>query len=124
VADRVRVLGPVSDAERLALLAGAEVQVMPSRFEGFGMAAAEAMAAGVPLVASTAGSLPEIVADGGVLVPPDDPAALAAAVARLLASAPARAALGAAGRAAARRFTWTAVAARHLAFLERIAADG
>ena len=121
----VRVLGPVSDDERRALLAGAAVQVLPSRFEGFGMAAAEAMAAGVPLVATTAGSLPEVVdaPNGGVLVPPDDAPALAAAVAALLDDDAARAALGTTARASAARFRWTAIARSHLAFLHRVASD-
>ena len=56
----VKLIGAVSDEERNALFSGAAVQLMPSRFEGFGLAAAEAMAAGVPLVASAVGSLPEV----------------------------------------------------------------
>ena len=87
VESSVEMLGAVSEAERQALFAGALVQLMPSRFEGFGMVAAEAMAAGVPLVAAAAGSLPEVVD-----LAPRRPArargrcaaALAAAVARLL----------------------------------------
>lgn len=123
VADAVEMLGAVSDDERRRLLATARVQLMPSRFEGFGMAAAEAMAAGVPLVAAAAGSLPEVVDPprGGVLVPPDDPAALAAAVAALLGDPVARARLSASARESARRFRWDAVAERHLDFLRRIA---
>ncbi len=123
VADRVRMLGAVSEAERQALFAAARVQLMPSRFEGFGMVAAEAMAAGVPLVAAAAGSLPEVVAapDGGVLVPPGDAAALAAAVGRLLDRPDERAALSASARVSAGRFRWETVAARHLEFLHRIA---
>ncbi|HEX5520651.1 MAG TPA: glycosyltransferase family 4 protein [Longimicrobiaceae bacterium] len=126
IADRVELLGAVSDEERLALLSGASVQLMPSRFEGFGMAAAEAMAAGVPLVASRAGSLPEVVdpPHGGVLVPPDDPEALAEAVARLLDSSAAREALSTSARASARRFSWDRVAEDHLGFLHRVAAQG
>ena len=125
VADHVRMLGPVSDAERLNLLAGARVLLMPSRFEGFGMVAAEAMAAGVPLVASRAGSLPEVVdaPRGGVLVPPGDAEALAAEVARLLDDDARRAALSASARRSARRYQWDAVADRHVRFLERVAAD-
>lgn len=119
----VRMLGAVSEADRRALFAGAAVQLMPSRFEGFGMVAAEAMAAGVPLVAAAAGSLPEVVdaPRGGVLVPPGDPAALAAAAARLLDDPPARAALSASARLSAERFRWRAVADDHLGFLQRIA---
>lgn len=125
IGERVRMLGPVSEQERLDLFASAAVQLMPSRFEGFGMVAAESMAAGVPLVAAAAGSLPEVVdaPRGGVLVPPGDPAALAAATSRLLDDAAARAALSVSARASAERFRWGAVARQHLAFLQHIAAS-
>lgn len=119
----LRMLGAVSEAERQALFAGAAVQLMPSRFEGFGMVAAEAMAAGVPLVAAAAGSLPEVVdaPRGGLLVPPGDAAALAEAAARLLDDRAAREALSASARVSAGRYRWEAVAADHLHFIERIA---
>ena len=133
-ADDVRVLrelyhdgpGAVDEAERQRLFAGAAVQLMPSRFEGFGMVAAEAMAAGVPLVAAAAGSLPEVVdaPRGGVLVPPGDARALADAVDRLLADPGAREALSASARASAERFRWEKVAEDHFAFLQRLAATG
>jgi glycosyltransferase involved in cell wall biosynthesis len=120
----VSFLGPVSAAERERLFTGAQLLLMPSRFEGFGMVAAEAMAAGVPLIATTAGSLPEVISapEGGVLVPPDDPAALASATARLLADEVARRELSRTARVAASRFRWSAVARDHLNFLERIRA--
>jgi glycosyltransferase involved in cell wall biosynthesis len=123
VAGHLRMLGAVSEAERQALYAGAAVQLMPSRFEGFGMVAAEAMAAGVPLVAAAAGSLPEVVdaPRGGVTVPAGDAAALAAATARLLDDPAARQALSASARVSAERFRWGAVAADHLRFLHNIA---
>lgn len=125
VADHVRLLGPVSDARRLDLLAGALVLLMPSRFEGFGLVAAEAMAAGVPLVASRAGSLPEVVdaPRGGVLVPPEDPEALAGGVGALLDDDRRRAELSASARESARRYQWESVADRHLRFLERVARE-
>jgi len=121
---RVTLLGPVSDAERLRLLAGARLMLMPSRFEGFGMVAAEAMAAGVPLVASSAGSLPEVVdaPSGGLLVPPEDAGALAASASTLLADDAARDELSRTARRSAERFRWHIVAEDHLAFLRRIAA--
>jgi glycosyltransferase involved in cell wall biosynthesis len=121
ITPNVRMLGAVSEAERQALFRGALVQLMPSRFEGFGMVAAESMAAGVPLVATAAGSLPEVVGDGGVLVPPGDAAALAAAAGRLLDDADERARISAAARLSAERFRWNTVAEAHLGFLERIA---
>lgn len=126
VEGNVRFLGAVDEAERQRLFAGAAVQLMPSRFEGFGMVAAEAMAAGVPLVAAAAGSLPEVVdaPRGGVLVPPGDAGALAEAVDRLLADPAAREALSASARVSAERFRWEKVADDHFAFLQRLAATG
>ena len=123
IEQNVTLLGAVSDADRNALFSEAAVQLMPSRFEGFGLAAAEAMAAGVPLVASSAGSLPEVVdaPRGGVLVPPGDATALAEAVAKLLDDPVARERLSATARESARRFSWQAVAEAHLAFLQRVA---
>jgi glycogen(starch) synthase len=119
----LRMLGAVSEAERQALFAGAAVQLMPSRFEGFGMVAAEAMAAGVPLVAAAAGSLPEVVdaPRGGLTVPAGDARALADAAAGLLDDPARREALSASARTSAERFRWDAVAADHLQFLHRIA---
>lgn len=96
--DRVRLLGRIAPAG--PVLDAASVVVVPSRGEGFGMVALEAMERGRAVIASRVGGLPEIVADGetGLLVPPDDPQALAAAI-RTLAADPARAAaMGAAGR--------------------------
>ncbi|CAN5720782.1 hypothetical protein BH23GEM6_BH23GEM6_13730 [soil metagenome] len=123
IADRCRFLGSVCTEDRERLFAGAKVLLMPSRFEGFGMVAAEAMAAGVPLVASTAGSLPEVVAPpaGGILVPPGDPAALAAAAERLMLDDSLRRELSRSARQSAERFRWDAVARQHLHFLNRIA---
>jgi glycosyltransferase involved in cell wall biosynthesis len=105
------------------LLSGALALAMPSRFEGFGMVAAEAMAAGVPVVAADVDSVPDVVgSDGAVLVPREDPAALAAALGALLDDPARRAELSRAGRARAQRYSWNDVARDHLHFLQRIAA--
>jgi glycosyltransferase involved in cell wall biosynthesis len=118
----VQLLGAVGDDERNELFRGAMALLMPSRFEGFGMVAAEAMAAGVPVVAAAAGSLPEVIggADGGILIPPRDAASLAAAVGGLLSQPITRERLSRSARASAERFRWDRVAAQHLRFLHTI----
>jgi glycosyltransferase involved in cell wall biosynthesis len=106
---RVTVVGRVSEAELAQWYRRAQVLVSPSLFEGFGLPAAEAMACGTPVVATDAGALPEVVADGesGVIVPARDVEALADATERLLAD-PARCReMGAAGRERVlAKFTW------------------
>lgn len=95
VGDAVRFLGHRTDVP--ALLGAATVFCLPSRWEGLGLAALEAMAAGAPVVATAVPGLREAVGPAGVLVPPEDPAALASALAALLTSPDRRAALAAAG---------------------------
>lgn len=84
--DQVIVAGNLPYAEALRHIAAADLFVSPSRQEGFGLAIAEAMALGVPVVAAAAGAVPEVVEDGvsGLLAPPDEPEALANAVERVL----------------------------------------
>ena len=110
----VHLVGPVDDARMVELWAEAEVAVVPSLYEGFSLPAVEAMACGTPLVATTAGALPEVVGRDGetaLLVPPSDPGALAGAIGRLLDDAALRAHIGAAGRARVlERYTWRATA--------------
>lgn len=96
--DRVRFLGAVRDVP--ALLARARLFVLPSLTEGISLTLLEAMARGLPIVATRVGGNPEVVADGetGLLVPAADPAALAAALGRCWADAGLCARLGASGR--------------------------
>jgi glycosyltransferase involved in cell wall biosynthesis len=97
------VVGAVPPGEVGSHLERAALVVCPSRREGYGVAARQALAYGRPVVASDVGGLREVVIDGetGVLVPPRDPAALRAAVERLLGDAELRRRLGGAGRALA-----------------------
>jgi glycosyltransferase involved in cell wall biosynthesis len=105
---RIARLGYVDDDRRHHLLAGAAVLAYPSVYEGFGFPPLEAMAAGVPVVATAAGAIPEVAGDGALLVPPGDPDALAGALAAVLDEESVRDALMARGRERAALFTWKA----------------
>ncbi|MFB7539502.1 glycosyltransferase family 4 protein [Streptomyces zaomyceticus] len=104
----------ISDAELVDLVRSAQVSCVPSLYEGFSLPAAEAMATGTALVATTGGAIPEVAgADGEtcLAVPPGDAGALAAALGRVLADSELRGRLGAAGRARVlERFTWARAA--------------
>jgi glycosyltransferase involved in cell wall biosynthesis len=112
LAERVTFSPGLPDDEYAALLASAEIGVVPSLYEGFSLPAVEHMASATPLVATRAGALPEVTGDAAVLVAPGDAEELAAALRRLFDSPAERAALS--GRALQRvseRFAWPAVAA-------------
>ncbi|MGH3312839.1 MAG: glycosyltransferase family 4 protein [Streptomyces sp.] len=110
LAHAVEFVKGISDAELAGLLRSAQAACVPSLYEGFSLPAAEAMATGTPLVATTGGAVPEVAGRDGescLAVPPGDAGALAAALGRLLGDAGLRARLGAAGRERVlRRFTW------------------
>ncbi|BBA97158.1 putative glycosyltransferase [Actinacidiphila reveromycinica] len=114
LADAVGFVKGISDAELVDLIRSAEVACVPSLYEGFSLPAAEAMATGTPLVATTGGAIPEVAGPDNetcLAVPPGDPGALAAALERMLGEPELRARLGAAGRARVlERFTWTRAA--------------
>ncbi|KUJ37254.1 glycosyl transferase family 1 [Streptomyces albus subsp. albus] len=108
--DAVRFVKGISDAELVDLVRGAQIACVPSLYEGFSLPAAEAMATGTPLVATTGGAVPEVAGPDGetcLAVPPGDAQALAAALGRLLDDEELRRRLGAAGRERVlARFTW------------------
>lgn len=110
LAGHVRHLGYVQEAERERLYAGARLVVLPSLEEGFGFPALEAMSAGVPLVASNRGSLPEVVGTAGLLLDPLDVRGLAEAMRGLVTSDARAVDQARAGLATARTFTWEAAA--------------
>jgi glycosyltransferase involved in cell wall biosynthesis len=118
--DRITLLGAVAPERLDALYASADLFVLPSRFEGYGMAFAEAIAHGLPVVATTAGALAETVpADAGVLVPPDDAGALADALRRLISCHDERGKLAAGTRLAAGALpTWREAGALFARLLE------
>ena len=106
-------------------LAALDVFVFPSREEGLGSTLIDAMAQGLPIVASRVGGIPELIAHErtGLLVPPGDPAALAAALARLAGDSALRARLGTAAREAAAAYTPEAMAAAYLNLYHDIARE-
>lgn len=106
VADRIQFLDYVLDAQVPTLLAGADVLALVSLWEGFGLPALEAMAAGTAVLTSNCSSLPEVVGDAGVLVDPENVDAIADGLARLLLDEVLRARCVEQGRARARVFTW------------------
>ncbi len=104
---RVLWLGLVSPGRLAALRAGAAAVLVPSRKEGFGLPVLEAMAAGVPVLASDTPALREVGGDAATYLPPDDPGAWAAAISAAAAAGPAeRAERARAGRGRAAAFTW------------------
>ena len=122
LAGRVTHLGYVPDARREELYRSARVLVMPSLDEGFGLPALEAMSAGVPVVVSSRGSLPEVVCGAGAEVDPTDTAALADAIERAAVDDEWAARAAHAGLARARTFTWTESARTlHRAYVEAVA---
>jgi glycosyltransferase involved in cell wall biosynthesis len=118
---RIHQLGYVSASARRDLLAGATVLAYPSRYEGFGFPPLEAMAGGVPVVATRAGAIPEVTGDAALLVDPDDPDDLAAGLARLLDDDELRATLVARGRARVDRFSWSTAGDEFLALYRALA---
>jgi glycosyltransferase involved in cell wall biosynthesis len=105
---RIDILGAVSSARLAALYAAADLFVLASYFEGYGMAYAEAVALGLPVIGSNAGAIPDTVpTDASVLVPPGDVAAFAQALRDVIANSDLRQRLARAARAAAPQFpTW------------------
>jgi glycosyltransferase involved in cell wall biosynthesis len=112
VADRVELIGGVAREHVPALMRSADVVACCPWYEPFGMVAVEAMACGVPVVASRVGGLAETVLDGvtGIHVPARSPHRIASALAKLLADADLRAGMGRAGARRARRYGWSRIA--------------
>jgi len=108
-ADRVRTLGRISDQDLAVVLHRATALAAPSRSEGFGLPPLEAMAAGVPVVVSDAPALVEVTGGAALVVPRDDPAALARALAEAV-DPTGRAERISAGRERAAHYSWSAAA--------------
>ncbi|MCZ7665776.1 MAG: glycosyltransferase family 4 protein [Chloroflexi bacterium] len=111
---RVHFTGFVADADLPALYSGADLFVMPSVYEGFGIPLLEAMACGVPVLASNVSSLPEVGGETAVLLPPHDPTAWTTAMQRPLKRSPLQKEMTAAGYEQVQKFSWQQAAAQLL----------
>ncbi len=124
LADQVSFTGRISSAAFVREYARAGMAVVPSVYEGFGLPAGEAMACGVPVIATTGGALPEVVGDAGVLVPPRDTPALTAAIEDLLDHPAKAAALGQRGyQRVQAHFTWQRAAEKTVAAYREVIHD-
>jgi glycogen synthase len=120
--EQARLIGSVSRQELPTLLGAARAFALPSRGEPFGIALLEAMASGVPAVATASGGIPEFAVDGtnSLLVQPDDAPALAAALARVISDSALRTRLAAGGRETARELSWNAICPRYEALYSKV----
>ncbi len=123
VADRIRFLGFVSDAELLQLYNACELFVFPSFYEGFGLPALEAMACGRAVVCSSASALPEVVDGAAILVDPEKPDEIARGMADVLLDAELRGRMERLGLRRAAGFSWRETARRTLEVFEEVAAQ-
>jgi glycosyltransferase involved in cell wall biosynthesis len=118
---QIRYLGRVNDLERKSLLKHAAVLAYPSIYEGFGLPPLEAMQAGVPVVASNAGALPEVLGDAALLVNANDDSAFADALNSVLSDSSVAGRLIAAGSERATRFSWQAAGSRFVDLYKTLA---
>jgi glycogen synthase len=125
IADRVTVTGPLPRSDVLREFRNANAFVLPSRFDSFPVVLLEAMASGLPVVASRVGAVPEVVGDGesGLLVESDNVEALRAAVARLARDEALRARLGEEGRRRVEQYSWTRLGPRYAAMFRALTED-
>jgi alpha-1,3-rhamnosyl/mannosyltransferase len=108
----LRALGYVAESDLPGLYAGALALAMPSLYEGFGLPCLEAMACGVPVVASNRGALPEVCGPAATLLDPDDAAGFADVLVKIATDDALRARMGAESMAHAAGFTWEQTAER------------
>lgn len=124
--ERVSLAGELDAAALAEAYRGADLFALATRQETYGMAVAEALAHGLPIVSTATGAIPDLVGrDAGIVVPPGDTDALAGALSRVIGDAGLRAALAAGARRAADRLpTWDQAAARFASTLARLEAHG
>jgi len=111
----VRFVSPVDEADKPALYRGAVAFIFPSRYEGFGLPPLEALACGTPVVGSGVSSIPEVVGDAGVLLPPDDAEGMAGALIQLATDEGFRTEMSHRALAQAAHFSWERTARETLA---------
>jgi glycosyltransferase involved in cell wall biosynthesis len=117
----VHFTGRLTQKELVKRYSAAKIAVVPSLYEGFGLPAAEAMACGTPVIATTGGALPEVVGDAGILVPPGSADALAAAIKQLLNDKQAQQRMSEAGRKRVKeKFNWEQAATRTLEVYQEV----
>jgi glycosyltransferase involved in cell wall biosynthesis len=119
--DRVVFTDFVSEEDKPGLIKGAKLFVLPSFWEGFGLDALNAMATGVPVVASNVGSLPEVVGDAGILVDPKDPESIAQGMREVLLAPPEKYnSMIRRGLAQAKKFSWEKTARETLKIITNV----
>jgi glycosyltransferase involved in cell wall biosynthesis len=117
----VQFSGRLTREELAQRYSAAQIAVVPSLYEGFGLPAAEAMACGTPVIATTGGALPEVVGDAGVLVPPGNADALAASIKQLLYDKKAQQRMSEAGRKRVKeKFSWAQAARETLEVYQEV----
>ena len=120
--EHVQLVGPVDLDELRCLYGRASMFVLPTRYEGFGIVLIEAMAAGLPIVSTTVGAVPDVVGDAGRLVPPENPHAFAEAILSLYRDSEAAISLGVKGMVRVNdRYRWSELGSRYVATYERAA---
>ena len=119
--DRVRQIQRVAEAELRAWYRAADVVVLPSLYEGFGLPVLEAMASSAPVICANVSSLSEVAGDAAILIDPREPAKLAEAIRSVLDNATLAAAFCARGLVCARQFTWERTARATLAVYQKVA---
>jgi glycosyltransferase involved in cell wall biosynthesis len=117
------LLGAIPEEDLPALYSAASMLVFPSLYEGFGLPPLEAMACGTPVIASTAGALPEVVGEAALLLRPSDVAGLRTAMIKVAHNAFLRRRLGELGRARAAKYTWAETARRTLDVYDDVLAE-
>ncbi len=123
IESRVKVLGNVSGEDLVRSYNCAEILVLPSMYEGFGLPALEAMACGIPVVVSNAGSLPEIVGDAAAVSQTGNPESLADSIDSILRDHGLRSSLIEKGKQQAQKYSWKATASKTLDIYEKVLAE-